>query len=251
MILIGLFAILILVLFAPFLIKRIEENLEVFLFVMGCIAVTVTSQWGIHLVKEALIEPVKITLAVFIAGILFKTLQKPITHNVNKIADKVGVKLFAFLVIVVLGLLSSVITAIIAALVLVEIISCMALDRKNEINLVVWERGAGETLACGTGACATVAAGVLLKSLDKKVIDPNYKEYFLVYNLGIDGDTSEGLLKRFEQEAKPRMWPDEDTVIIISIGANDAILNNKTGELRCSHENFEYNVPLFTGLLLV
>ena len=32
----------------------------------------------------------------------------------------------------------------------------------------VWERGAGPTLACGTGACATVVAGVLEGKLDRK-----------------------------------------------------------------------------------
>jgi len=32
---------------------------------------------------------------------------------------------------------------------------------REEINLSVWERGAGRTLACGTGACAAVVAGVL------------------------------------------------------------------------------------------
>lgn len=32
---------------------------------------------------------------------------------------------------------------------------------RSHVRMVVWERGAGRTLACGTGACATVVAGVL------------------------------------------------------------------------------------------
>lgn len=34
------------------------------------------------------------------------------------------------------------------------------LDRKN-VNMRVWERGSGETLACGTGACASTVAAIL------------------------------------------------------------------------------------------
>lgn len=41
---------------------------------------------------------------------------------------------------------------------------------KSEAIMVVWERGAGETLACGTGACAVVVAGVLTGQLDRKVL---------------------------------------------------------------------------------
>jgi diaminopimelate epimerase len=37
------------------------------------------------------------------------------------------------------------------------------------IRLRVWERGAGETLACGTGACAAVVAGVRRGLLDSTV----------------------------------------------------------------------------------
>ena len=39
-------------------------------------------------------------------------------------------------------------------------------DRAN-IRLRVWERGAGETLACGTGACAAVVAGIRRGLLDR------------------------------------------------------------------------------------
>ena len=40
---------------------------------------------------------------------------------------------------------------------------------ENEVKLRVWERGCGETLACGTGACATVVAGNLLQKFGGKV----------------------------------------------------------------------------------
>lgn len=40
---------------------------------------------------------------------------------------------------------------------------------RSEINLDVWERGCGITLACGTGACASVVAGILNGFLDNKV----------------------------------------------------------------------------------
>jgi diaminopimelate epimerase len=45
----------------------------------------------------------------------------------------------------------------------------MQIVSRNEIKLRVYERGAGETLACGTGACAAVAAGVRRGLLDAPV----------------------------------------------------------------------------------
>jgi len=43
------------------------------------------------------------------------------------------------------------------------------IDSQN-INLRVWERGTGETQACGTGACAAVVSGILRGWLDSRVI---------------------------------------------------------------------------------
>src|SRR4051812_5233564 len=45
----------------------------------------------------------------------------------------------------------------------------MEVVSRSHIRLRVWERGAGETLACGTGACAAVVAGIRLGRLDAKV----------------------------------------------------------------------------------
>jgi diaminopimelate epimerase len=45
----------------------------------------------------------------------------------------------------------------------------MQLISRREIALRVYERGAGETLACGTGACAAVVAGVRAGWLDARV----------------------------------------------------------------------------------
>lgn len=60
------------------------------------------------------------------------------------------------------------------------------LDRKR-VNMRVWERGSGETLACGTGACASVVACVLNGRTDNEVF---------VHLLGGD------LLVRYDQKQK-------------------------------------------------
>jgi diaminopimelate epimerase len=45
----------------------------------------------------------------------------------------------------------------------------MQIINRNEIKLRVFERGAGETLACGTGACAAVVSGIRRALLDSPV----------------------------------------------------------------------------------
>jgi len=45
----------------------------------------------------------------------------------------------------------------------------LQLRDRHRVALRVWERGAGETLACGTGACAAAVAGILRGLLDSPV----------------------------------------------------------------------------------
>lgn len=46
----------------------------------------------------------------------------------------------------------------------------MQVDSRTEISLRVFERGVGETMACGTGACAAVVVGIVQGLLDRDVI---------------------------------------------------------------------------------
>ena len=48
-----------------------------------------------------------------------------------------------------------------------EFVRCAAPDR---LELRVWERGSGETLACGTGACAALAAAVMADRCGRRVM---------------------------------------------------------------------------------
>jgi predicted cation transporter len=175
----GLGTIMGLVLLMPFLSKRVEEDLEAFLLIMGIFSVSVSKLWSWHLLHEAVLDPIKITLAVLIAGFLFR-LVRPKLHNwTSAIAKRFGYGALMFLVVVVLGLLSSVITAIIAALVLVEIVSAMKLHRKTEVRIVI--------IACfaiGLGAVLTPLGEPLATIAIAKLKGPPHNaDFFFLFRM--------------------------------------------------------------------
>jgi predicted cation transporter len=150
MLMIGLLLIFVVVLIGPFLNKRVESNLEVFLFAMGVISATLSSAWGAEVVHEGFVAPINITLAVLGAGVLFHYVRKYIDHVMRRVLITVPLSVVVCLGIIILGLASSIISAIIAALLLVEFISVLPLHRHAEVNLTI--------IACfaiGLGAALT------------------------------------------------------------------------------------------------
>lgn len=142
--------ILFVVLAMPLLSHRIEQNLEAFLFVMGLLAALAAGVLSGHLVRDALVHPIPITVAVFVSGLLFKWLRSRIGDALVRLRLVLPLHILVALLITVLALLSSVITVIIASLVLVELISAMRFAKEDEARLVVIA-----CMAIGLGAALT------------------------------------------------------------------------------------------------
>jgi predicted cation transporter len=146
----GLAAIMALTLILPFSVKKAGEELEAFLLLMGLAAVSISDVWSAALIKDALREPVRITAAVLALGFAFRSARPRLKGWLRALVKKIGLRWALFTVIVFLGLGSSVITAIVAALALAEIVSILKLGRACEVRIAVYA-----CYAIGLGAALT------------------------------------------------------------------------------------------------
>jgi predicted cation transporter len=165
----GLFIVLIGVLIGPFRLPIIERNLEVFLFACGVIALSLAgflsipgevTGWREGIVEEALSAPLAalhifgiplgIVQIVLIVGLIIHFWHEPLHRFISRGLLVFSLPVLAFLLIVVLGLVSSVISAIIASIILVEMICALPFSGNQRVNITV--------IACfaiGIGAALT------------------------------------------------------------------------------------------------
>lgn len=201
---IGLSIILLLVLFLPFT-KYVERNLEVFLFIMGVISVFVSQVLDWELIKEALVSPINITIAVLVAGLLFRWFQGPIEKGIKGISRAMPYRVFIAGFVIILGLISSIITAIIAAIILVSVLSVLKMDRKSEIRVVIL-------------ACYSIGLGAVLTPLGEPlstiVVSKLSADFFYLFRLlGIyifPGVAIFGLLAAFMVKGRSKEDKEED-----------------------------------------
>jgi predicted cation transporter len=146
---IGLIVILFLVLLLPFSVKLVEHNLEVFLFIMGIAAASISGMMNGQLIEKAFVDPINITIAVLLAGLVTKWGQSPLEKSILSLSRLLSPRVFFALTVIILGLASSIITAIIAAIILVIIVNVLPLDRQSEVRFTViacFSIGLGATL---------------------------------------------------------------------------------------------------------
>jgi predicted cation transporter len=193
-----LICIFIAVLVLPFKVKKVEENLEVFLFICGIAALTVSSfatlngetfGWTPAIVAEALTAPVMITTIagipigivqiVLIVGLIIYFAHAQIQRGIQLLVNRVPLSLLIFFLICGLGLISSIISAILASIILVEIVCALPLGRPEKIGITV--------IACfsiGLGAVLTPLGEPLSTiAISKLSGDPYYAGFWFLFEM--------------------------------------------------------------------
>ena len=185
----------------PFKVKTVERNLEFFLFLCGIGALTLsgfaaipgeTTGWNARIVFEALTTPLNIaTIAgipvgivqiVLVVGIVIYFFHRQLQDAFTRLIGKIPLTIIVPSVIIILGLVSSIISAILAAIILVEIVNALPVGRQSKIELVV--------VACfsiGLGAGLTPLGEPLSTIVISKLSGALYyaRFGFLLQNLGI------------------------------------------------------------------
>jgi predicted cation transporter len=164
----GLTVILLLVLILPFKVKKVEENLEPFFFVMGLAAVALNYYYGIIPGTEELVSlfqlafktplaivnvggvPIGIVQAVIFFGLMFYYFHRQIYAVIGRLINLLGLPVFAFAIAFTLGLISSVISVIVSAVILAEIVAALKISKRDKVRFTVFA-----AFALGLGAALT------------------------------------------------------------------------------------------------
>lgn len=136
---IALIVIFLLIAVLPLFVRPIEQNIELFLMVMGIAAAIAAHALTLPNLSAILTDRFLyiITAAVLVVSFLFRILESRVQKFVDWLLARLPLKLIVFLLIVLLGLLSSVITAIIASLLLVEMVSILPLGPKDKTRISI------------------------------------------------------------------------------------------------------------------
>src|SRR5271163_5324642 len=166
--------ILALLLFGPLAVTKIEHNIELYCLTLGVLATLLGTGFTHELVLEALHEPVAISIAVIVAALVFGWTRPWLDLAFRQLRRRVSRPVLTAASVFVIASISSVITAIVGALVLVEVIGLLHLTGDKRLRVTV----AG-CFAIGLGASLT-PLGEPLSTLAARALD---LEFFGLFQL--------------------------------------------------------------------
>jgi predicted cation transporter len=164
--------ILALLLFGPHAVTRIEHNIELYCLALGVLATILGTGFTRELVLDALHEPIAISIAVIVAALLFGWTRPSLDRGFRHLRRRVSRPVLTAASIFVIASISSIITAIVGALVLIEVIDLLHFPSDKRVQVTV----AG-CFAVGMGAALT-PLGEPLSTLAARALDLHFMGLF-------------------------------------------------------------------------
>lgn len=156
------------ILVLPLVNKFVENNLEYFFFTMGIMAVITSHQFSLELFSEIFENYFLylLTIAVLTCGLLFEVFKERIKGYVQLIIQYLPLEIFIFLLTISFGLVTSIITAMIASLVFVEILKILPIKRQVKVVTTIitcFSIGLGAALTPIGEPLSTIVTSILKK----------------------------------------------------------------------------------------
>jgi predicted cation transporter len=156
--------IVLLLLLGPVAWRRIEENIEAYFLLLGVLSTALAGALDLRLAAHAVTEATPISIAVVVAGMLFALGRGALDRLFGRLRAMMPRKFLVSCVVFAIASLSSVITAIVAALVLVEAVGLLHLEAKSRVRVAIagcFAIGLGASLTPLGEPLSTLAASAL------------------------------------------------------------------------------------------
>ena len=157
-------ALIALLLFGPVLSRTIEEHIEVFFLAIGLLAMTLAGAWKWGVAAQAASVPLPITLTVIVADVVFGRLRSYIDEGLDWVQSRVPRAWLSGGAVLAIAILSSVVTAVVAALMLAEVVGSVRFAPRARVRVTVagcFAIGLGSSLTPLGGPLSTLAASGL------------------------------------------------------------------------------------------
>ena len=140
-------------LIVPLVSRWAESHLELFLLAVGAVAVTVSGGWSFELVRKTLSSPVYVSFIVVVVSVIFNNYSRYIFRVLFAFFRTLEPRYSFALLVLLLGMASSLVSVTVAALVLAEVLQVVSLEHNTTVKITVFA-----CYAIGLGAVLTPLA---------------------------------------------------------------------------------------------
>lgn len=160
----------------PLTVRWVESHLELFLLAVGAASVTISNGWSSQLVRDTLSSPVYVSFIVVVVSVIFNNYSRYIFRILFAFFRAFDPRYSFALLVLVLGMTSSLVSVTVSALVLAEVLKVVSLEKTTMVTITVFA-----CYAIGLGAILTPLAEPMGLIINQALAGaPHYADFFFL-----------------------------------------------------------------------